>query len=84
MGFPILRDFEPFHRADVVFLESTYGDRDHRPFRETVGKFVRMAGEAVGRTGKILVPTFAVGALLHIRPPAVSDSSEIEVSLEPV
>ena len=26
----ILRDFEPFHEADMVFLESTYGARDHR------------------------------------------------------
>ena len=60
-GIPILRDFEPFHHADVVFLESTYGDRDHRPFRETVDEFVRVVKEAVAGGGKILVPTFAVG-----------------------
>jgi metallo-beta-lactamase family protein len=38
-GAPILRDFEPFHRADMVFLESTYGNRDHRPFEDTVKEF---------------------------------------------
>jgi len=60
-SIPILRDFEPFHHADVVFLESTYGDRDHRPFNETVDEFVRVVKEAVAGGGKILVPTFAVG-----------------------
>jgi len=60
-GAPILRDFEPFHRADMVFLESTYGNRDHRPFEETVNEFVRIVQEAVQTGGKIFVPTFAVG-----------------------
>ncbi|MHB1305710.1 MAG: MBL fold metallo-hydrolase [Limisphaerales bacterium] len=60
-GIPILRDYEPFARADAVFLESTYGDRDHRPFRETVDEFVSATKQAVERRGKILVPTFAVG-----------------------
>ena len=60
-GVPILRDFEPFHDADLVFLESTYGNRDHRPFTDTVEEFVRAVKEAVASGGKILVPTFAVG-----------------------
>jgi metallo-beta-lactamase family protein len=60
-GALILRDFEPFRHADMVFLESTYGDHDHRPFRETVDEFVRVVKDAVENGGKILVPTFAVG-----------------------
>jgi metallo-beta-lactamase family protein len=56
-----LRDFEAFQEADLVFLESTYGDRDHRPFPETVEEFVRVVNEAVTCGGKVLVPTFAVG-----------------------
>ncbi|MGE5208121.1 MAG: MBL fold metallo-hydrolase RNA specificity domain-containing protein [Alphaproteobacteria bacterium] len=58
---PILREFEPFHRADLVFLESTYGGRDHRSFKETVAEFERIVIDAVRNGGKILVPTFAVG-----------------------
>ena len=58
---PILRDFEPFREADMVFLESTYGDHDHRPFTETVDEFVSIIKDAVEKRGKILVPTFAVG-----------------------
>ncbi len=60
-GAPILRDAEPFQQADLVFLESTYGDHDHKPFEETVAEFFGIVGEAARRGGKMLVPTFAVG-----------------------
>ena len=60
-SIPLLRNFEPFQHADLVFLESTYGDHDHRPFRETVDEFVDVVKKAVKAGGKILVPTFAVG-----------------------
>ena len=58
---PILREFEPFTRADLVFLESTYGDHDHQPFDETVNEFVQIVSDAIAQRGKVLVPTFAVG-----------------------
>jgi metallo-beta-lactamase family protein len=58
---PILKCYEPFRQADLVFLESTYGDRDHRPFGETVEEFKSIVKAAVKSGGKILVPTFAVG-----------------------
>jgi metallo-beta-lactamase family protein len=58
---PILKEFEPFKQADMVFLESTYGDHDHRPFEETVEEFVTIVHDTVEKRGKILVPTFAVG-----------------------
>lgn len=61
IGGPILRDAETFQKADAVVLESTYGDRDHRPFRETVQEFVAILKQAAQEGGKILVPTFAVG-----------------------
>ncbi|HXI53567.1 MAG TPA: MBL fold metallo-hydrolase [Candidatus Saccharimonadales bacterium] len=60
-GALILKDFEPFRQADLVFLESTYGGRDHRPFQETAEEFVRIVQDTVEQRGKILVPTFAVG-----------------------
>jgi metallo-beta-lactamase family protein len=61
LGDPILRDFEPFDHADMVFCESTYGDRDHRTVKETIAEFIKIVNEAVKSGGKILVPTFAVG-----------------------
>ncbi len=57
----LLRRFEPFHTADMVFMESTYGNRDHRPFRRTVDEFVEIIKAAVATQSKILIPTFAVG-----------------------
>ena len=60
-SIPLLRKFEPFHKADMVFLESTYGDRDHRPFLETVDEFVAVVTKAAKSGGKMIVPTFAVG-----------------------
>ena len=58
---PILRTYEPFHEADAVFMESTYGSRDHRPFAQTVEEFVTIVRDAIASGGKMLVPTFAVG-----------------------
>jgi metallo-beta-lactamase family protein len=60
-GAPILRDFEPFRHADLVFLESTYGDRDHRPFPKTLEQFEAIMQQAIARRAKVLVPTFAIG-----------------------
>ena len=48
-------------RADLVFLESTYGDRDHRPYPETVAEFESIVKECVAQGGKMLVPSFAIG-----------------------
>jgi metallo-beta-lactamase family protein len=58
---PILRDPEGFHRAHAVVLESTYGDRDHRPIDATIDEFESLVRAAVETKGKILIPTFAVG-----------------------
>ena len=58
---PILREFEPFQQADLVFLESTYGGRDHRSFADTLVEFERIVIDSVNSGGKMLVPTFAVG-----------------------
>ena len=60
-GLPFIRDFETLREADLVFLESTYGDRDHRPYGETVAEFEQIVQQGVAEGSKILVPTFAVG-----------------------
>ena len=63
---PILRDAACLTRADLVFLESTYGDRNHRSLTETVKEFRQLVSDAVAQRGKILVPTFAVGRAQQI------------------
>jgi len=43
-------------QADLVFLESTYGDRDHRPFDETVREFIAILQHAVAREARCWSP----------------------------
>jgi metallo-beta-lactamase family protein len=57
----ILNDPDPFHRADLVFMESTYGDRDHRSLEDTLKEGKDIIEKAIGLKGKILVPSFAIG-----------------------
>jgi metallo-beta-lactamase family protein len=63
---PIVRDFSRLNRGDIVFLESTYGDRDHKPYSETVAEFEDLVRRAAEARGKILVPTFAIGRAQQI------------------
>ncbi|MFO0814657.1 MAG: MBL fold metallo-hydrolase [Gemmatales bacterium] len=60
-GAPFLRDPVPIPNADLVVLESTYGDRDHKPLAATLQEFKQIVQEAVRNKGVILVPVFAVG-----------------------
>jgi metallo-beta-lactamase family protein len=56
---PILRDPDPVTEADILLVESTYGDRVHAPDpAETLARIVR---ESAARGGALLVPAFAVG-----------------------
>lgn len=61
-GLPIIRDpAPPKGGADVVIMESTYGNRDHESVegaREHLAKVVR---ETSARGGRTLIPSFAVG-----------------------
>ena len=60
-GAPLHRDPVPFERADAVFLESTYGDRNHRSLRETAVETREVIAKAVAARSKILMPVFAIG-----------------------
>lgn len=60
-GAPLHKDPVPFDRADVVFMESTYGDRDHRSLAETAIEGRKIIAKAIEQKGKILVPAFAIG-----------------------
>ncbi len=62
-NIPVLRDAEPFFGEgdDLVLLESTYGDREHRSFHATVAQFKEILQGAVATKGRVLIPSFAVG-----------------------
>lgn len=63
---PIVRPFEQLPHADLVFLESTYGNRNHRPYAETMREFEQIIQKAVEQKGKILIPAFAIGRTQQI------------------
>ncbi len=58
---PLLRDPEIVRSADVLLLESTYGDRDHRPLAETLKEFAAILAQAQHDGGNVLIPAFAIG-----------------------
>jgi len=61
LNMAIIRDPDAFHSADLVFMESTYGDRDHKPFDSTLAEARDIILRAIGLKGKILVPSLAIG-----------------------
>ena len=60
-GTPILRDPTPVTEADVVLMESTYGDRNHRDRLDTISQLGDVLELAWRERGTILIPAFAVG-----------------------
>ena len=58
---PLMRTPTPLTRADVVLLESTYGDRDHRDANETLLELTGILQRAHNEGGNVLIPSFAVG-----------------------
>ncbi len=57
---PLLHDPAVVEGADYLFLESTYGDRNHESRSEAIGTLQRVIVETAGRGGKVIIPTFAV------------------------
>jgi metallo-beta-lactamase family protein len=58
---PILLDPHAFGAADLVVMESTYGDRRHRDRAETLAEMRGIIAAAARDGGNIIVPAFAVG-----------------------
>src|SRR3954471_6068698 len=74
-GAPLLNDPVPFENADLVIMEATYGDRDHRSLQETAIEGRKIIAKAIENRARILVPVFAVGRtqlLLYLLAGAIS------------
>jgi metallo-beta-lactamase family protein len=69
-GAPFLRDPTLPPMADLLFLESTYGDRDHRRLDATVAELHEILERAAQEKALVLIPSFAIGraqqVLFHI------------------
>ncbi|MCL1075879.1 MBL fold metallo-hydrolase RNA specificity domain-containing protein [Shewanella dokdonensis] len=61
-GMPILRDPTLIDDADLVLMESTYGDRCHRSWQATIDELKAIFAKALSESrGNILIPAFSVG-----------------------
>lgn len=58
---PLLRDPQPVPCADLLLMESTYGDRNHKPREATVHELGKILDDAWNDKGNVLIPAFAVG-----------------------
>jgi metallo-beta-lactamase family protein len=65
---PVMRPPAPLPAADVLVLESTYGDRRHAP-EDPMDALADIVTRVAGRGGVVVVPAFAVGraqTVLHL------------------
>ena len=61
-GRPVVRDPTPIAEADVLVVESTYGNRLHRRLDATLDELVEVIEETLRRRqGNIIIPAFALG-----------------------
>lgn len=66
-GLPIIRDPQsPVGGADIVLLESTYGNREHSPVESVREMLAGIIRQTAARGGKVLIPAFAVGRTQEI------------------
>jgi metallo-beta-lactamase family protein len=58
---PILNDPTFIDNADILIIESTYGNREHADIDEASDKLENIVNDTWQRGGKVIVPAFAVG-----------------------
>lgn len=59
-GRPILREPTPPPKVDAVVMETTYGDRRHKPIAPSVEELYVAIDDAFERGGNVVIPTFAL------------------------
>lgn len=57
----LMHDPSIVQQADVVLMESTYGDRDHQSLTNTLEEFANALAEADKAGGNVFIPAFALG-----------------------
>ena len=58
---PIINDPTKIERADMLLVESTYGNRLHGNIKDQSGEFIDIITSTIERGGNIIIPSFAVG-----------------------
>jgi metallo-beta-lactamase family protein len=59
-GQLIVPDAETPPKPDAVFMETTYGNRQHKSLEESQEELIQVVNQASAEGGKVLIPAFAV------------------------
>jgi metallo-beta-lactamase family protein len=65
-NMPILRDPSIIESADYLFIESTYGNRNHMNVENKIDRFVEIITSTMEKGGNVIIPSFAVGRTQEI------------------
>jgi len=61
-GHPVVEDPAPIRQADVLLVESTYGNRNHKNMAQTLDEFAFALNDTLAsKKGNVVIPSFAVG-----------------------
>ncbi len=61
-GQPVVEDPTPIAEAEVLLVESTYGNRNHKTLPQTLDEFAFALNDTLAsKKGNVVIPAFAVG-----------------------
>ncbi len=63
---PLLREHEIIDEADILIMESTYGDKNHEAKEDKADEFLKIVSQTLERGGNVIIPSFAVGRTQEI------------------
>lgn len=56
----VLPGLQRCEKAESLYIESTYGDRNHREVEATIAEFKEVVLQTLQRSGNVLIPSFAI------------------------
>ena len=56
----VLPKLTPCKKADYLYVESTYGDRNHQGAIESIEEFKKVINDTMKNWGNVLIPSFAI------------------------
>ncbi|MDD2789503.1 MAG: MBL fold metallo-hydrolase [Sulfurimonas sp.] len=56
----IIDNPDKLERANILYVESTYGDRVHKPLEQSIEEFKKAVQITLKRNGNVIIPSFAL------------------------
>ncbi|DAB27276.1 MAG: MBL fold metallo-hydrolase [Sulfurimonas sp. RIFOXYD12_FULL_33_39] len=56
----IIDNPDKIDKADTLFIESTYGDRNHKPLEQSIEEFKEAVSSTLRQNGSVIIPSFAL------------------------